>query len=101
MMRERGDRLATPAERPLVPRPGGATGSPSVLQDEPAAQHVLATALAERRSVDPPFLVSWRSAPPPAPVVQGGPLPPSARNAGALFVEMKGRARQRCRGDVL
>src|SRR6266567_4256096 len=69
------------SRKALVPRPGGATGSPSVLQDEPAAQHVLAPVPAKRRSVDPPFLVSWRSAPPPAPIARAGPLPRSAWNA--------------------
>jgi hypothetical protein len=80
-MEERRDRLATPAARPLVPRPGGATGSPSVLQDELAAQHVLASVPATRRSVDPPSLVSWRSAPPSVPIAHAGPLPSSVWNA--------------------
>src|SRR5258706_4886950 len=82
-MEERGDCLATPAERPLVPRPGGAMSPPSVLQDEPAAQHVLAPVPAKRRSVDPPCLVSWRSAPPPAPIEHADPLPRSVWNAAA------------------
>ena len=85
MLRERGDCLATPAERPLVPRPGGATGSPSVLQDEPATQHVLAPVPAKRRSVDPPCLVSWRAAPPPAVSAHYSPLLQSWVNASALF----------------
>jgi len=55
------------------------------LQDELVALCALSVVLVRRRSVDPPYLVSWRSAPPPAPVAHEGPLPPSVRNAGAPF----------------